>query len=118
MTPLPRLGAALAHEGAQGRRAAGAGRASLLDGYQRRWFAGLESLKCGWGGDRRAPLRCGCSTSNGFGSWRARPVQPSATASGEYRGGFDIEECYLTISLGEPYQDACYKLIAAIIPAT
>ena len=33
-------------------------------------------------------------------------------------GTYDIEECYLTISLGEPYQDACYQLIAAIIPAT
>ena len=33
-------------------------------------------------------------------------------------GTYDIGECYLTISLGEPYRDACYKLIAAIIPAT
>ena len=33
-------------------------------------------------------------------------------------GTYDIGECYLTISLGEPYRDACYKLIAAVIPAT
>ena len=33
-------------------------------------------------------------------------------------GIYDINECYLTVSLGEPYQDACYKLIAAIISAT
>ena len=33
-------------------------------------------------------------------------------------GTYDIGECYLTISLGEPYRDACHKLIAAIIPAT
>ena len=33
-------------------------------------------------------------------------------------GTYAIGECYLTISLGEPFQDACYKLIAAIIPAT
>ena len=32
-------------------------------------------------------------------------------------GTYDVGECHLTISLGEPYQDACYKLIAAIIPA-
>ena len=30
-------------------------------------------------------------------------------------GNYEIGECYLTISLGEPYQGACYKLIAAII---
>jgi hypothetical protein len=30
-------------------------------------------------------------------------------------GDYDIGECYLTVSLGEPYQGACYKLIAAII---
>lgn len=33
-------------------------------------------------------------------------------------GTYGIGDCYLTISLGEPYQDACYKLIAAVIPAT
>lgn len=33
-------------------------------------------------------------------------------------GTYDIGECYLTVSLGEPYGDACYKLIAAVIPAT
>lgn len=31
-------------------------------------------------------------------------------------GYYDIGECIATISLGEPYNDACYKLIAAIIP--
>lgn len=30
-------------------------------------------------------------------------------------GSYEIGECYLTVSLGEPYEDACYKLIAAII---
>lgn len=34
-----------------------------------------------------------------------------AKADGEYR----IGECYLTVSVGEPFNDACYKLIAAII---
>lgn len=32
-------------------------------------------------------------------------------------GTYDVGGCYLTISLGEPYGDACYKLIAAVIPA-
>ena len=30
---------------------------------------------------------------------------------------YNIGECYLTISLGEPFRGACYKLIAAIIRA-
>ena len=30
-------------------------------------------------------------------------------------GSYGVGECYMTISLGEPYQDACYKLIAAVI---
>ena len=30
-------------------------------------------------------------------------------------GSYEIGECYLTVSLGEPYNNACYKLIAAII---
>lgn len=32
-------------------------------------------------------------------------------------GAYSIGECYLTISLGEPYEGAFYKLIAAIIRA-
>ena len=32
-------------------------------------------------------------------------------------GAYEFEECYLTISLTEPFQGCCYKLIAAIIAA-
>ncbi len=31
-------------------------------------------------------------------------------------GDYEIDECFLTISLGEPYGGKCYKLIAAIMP--
>ena len=31
-------------------------------------------------------------------------------------GSHEIGECCLTVSLGEPFGDACYKLIAAVIP--
>jgi Dual OB-containing domain len=31
-------------------------------------------------------------------------------------GSYEIGESFLTISLGEPYNDYCYKLVAAIIP--
>ena len=37
--------------------------ASLLDERQRRLFAGLESLKCGWGGDRRIAQLLGIDPS-------------------------------------------------------
>ena len=37
--------------------------ASLLDERQRRLFAGLESLKCGWGGDRRVATLLGVDPS-------------------------------------------------------
>ncbi len=30
-------------------------------------------------------------------------------------GLYDVGECYLTVSLGEPFDGACYKLIAAVI---
>jgi hypothetical protein len=31
-------------------------------------------------------------------------------------GDYDLGESFLTISLGEPFNDCCYKLVAAIIP--
>jgi hypothetical protein len=33
-------------------------------------------------------------------------------------GRYEVGEAFLTISLGEPYNGSCYKLIAAIIPRT
>ena len=30
-------------------------------------------------------------------------------------GVYPVEQCYLTLSLGEPFQGACYKLIAGIV---
>ena len=30
-------------------------------------------------------------------------------------GYYNLSECYLTISLGEPFNEYCYKLVAAII---
>ena len=29
-------------------------------------------------------------------------------------GTYELGECYITISLEEPYQDSCYKLVATI----
>lgn len=33
-------------------------------------------------------------------------------------GSYDVGASYLTISIGEPYNNACYKLIAAVIDST
>lgn len=30
-------------------------------------------------------------------------------------GEYEIGECFLTVSLGEPYKGDCYKLAAAVI---
>lgn len=30
-------------------------------------------------------------------------------------GYYDLSECYLTVSLGEPFNEHCYKLVAAVI---
>ena len=36
---------------------------------------------------------------------------------GKINGEYELGACYLTVSLGEPYNNACYKLIAAVIEA-
>lgn len=46
--------------------------------------------------------------------WVTDP-QYERTFLGKPDGDYDLGESYLTVSLGEPHNDACYKLIAAII---
>ena len=46
--------------------------------------------------------------------WITDPVYERAYMP-KLDGRYEIGECLLTISLGEPYKDDCYKLIAAII---
>lgn len=48
--------------------------------------------------------------------WVTDPVYDRAYLS-KLDGTYEIGECYLTISLGEPHEGWCYKLIAAIIRA-
>ena len=48
--------------------------ASLLDERQRRLFAGLEALKCGWGGDRRIAQLLGIDPST-VGAGRRQLVE-------------------------------------------
>ena len=52
-----------------------------------------------------------------YGLWVTDPGW-ERTYLAKLNGTYNVGECYLTISLGERYQDACYKLIAAIISAT
>ncbi len=61
----------------------------------------LSGLKVSW-----------CTSKYAF--WVTAPEyekQYLAKPDGNYKAG----KCYLTISLGEPYEGFCYKLIAAII---
>jgi len=46
--------------------------------------------------------------------WVTDPVYERALLS-KPDGDYQLGESFLTVSLGEPYNDACYKLIAAII---
>lgn len=52
----------------------------------------------------------------GYKLWVTDPGYERAYLS-KPNGIYNIGECYLTISLGEPFEGACYKLIAAIIGA-
>ena len=49
-----------------------------------------------------------------YALWVTDP-QYERTYLAKLDGAYALGECWLTISLGEPYQGACYKLIAAII---
>ena len=51
---------------------------------------------------------------NDYALWITDPDIETAYLKRE-NGDYDLSECYLTISLGEPYNDHCYKLIAAIM---
>ena len=51
---------------------------------------------------------------NVYALWITDPVIETAYLKRE-NGDYDLSECYLTISLGEPHNDHCYKLIAAIM---
>ena len=52
----------------------------------------------------------------GYRLWVTDPEYERAYLA-KLDGTYNIGECYLTISLGEPFEEACYKLIAAIIRA-
>ncbi len=51
---------------------------------------------------------------NRYALWVTDPGYERAYLA-KLNGTYELGECYLTISLGEPYQGDCYKLIAAII---
>ncbi len=51
---------------------------------------------------------------NSYALWVTDPNIERAYLKRE-DGNYDLGECYLTISLGEPYESYCYKLIAAVM---
>lgn len=51
---------------------------------------------------------------NPYALWVTDPGYERAYLA-KLNGSYELGKCFLTISLGEPYQGDCYKLIAAII---
>lgn len=51
---------------------------------------------------------------NSYALWVTDPIIERAYLSRE-DGDYPLGDSYLTISLGEPYKDYCYKLVAAVI---
>jgi hypothetical protein len=49
-----------------------------------------------------------------YGLWVTDPVYERAYLA-QSDGAYQLGDCFLTVSLGEPYKDDCYKLVAAII---
>ena len=70
-----------------------------------------------FGNNKRRVQGCFSHAGREYALWVTDPAFERAYLA-KPNGTYDIGECFLTISLGEPYQDACYKLIAAIILAT
>ena len=54
-------------------------------------------------------------TGSSYALWVTDPTWERRYLS-QPDGSYEIGECCLTVSLGEPFGDACYKLIAAVIP--
>jgi hypothetical protein len=46
--------------------------------------------------------------------WVTDPIVERRYLAGE-DGQYQLGECYITVSLGEPYQEYCYKLVAALL---
>ena len=67
-----------------------------------------------FGNSKRRVQGCFEHAGHEYALWVTDP-QFERTYLAKQDGGYEIGECYLTISLGEPYRGACYKLIAAII---
>ena len=49
-----------------------------------------------------------------YASWVTDPVYERGYLS-KLDGTYELGQCYLTVSLGEPYDGSCYKLLAAIM---
>jgi hypothetical protein len=76
----------------------------------------LSVFKTGEASDRPRRRVQGKFQYNGtpYGFWVTDPVYEREYLT-KQDGNYDIGERFLTISLGEPYNDSCHKLIAAII---
>ena len=61
-------------------------------------------------GLKRVNVGGGCD----YRLWVADPVYERRYLA-KLDGDYVVDDCFLTVSLGEPYQGACYKLVAAVM---
>ena len=67
-----------------------------------------------FGNRKRRVQGCFSHAGRDYALWVTDPVYERAYLS-KLDGAYEIRDCYATVSLGEPYQGARYKLIAAIM---
>lgn len=67
-----------------------------------------------FGNPKRRVQGCFRHNAKEYRLWVTDPIYEKAYLAKE-DGHYEVGEAFLTVSLGEPYNDYCYKLIAAII---
>ena len=81
-----------------------------LDQLRLRVFAPGEAF----GNSKRRVQAVFSHAGSDYRIWVTDPVYERTYLS-KLNGEYEIGECYLTVSLGEPYGRSCYKLAAAVI---
>ena len=81
-----------------------------VDGFQLRVFAPGAAF----GNSKRRVQAQFQYSANAYALWVTDP-RIERTYLAKENGHYQLGECYLTISLGEPFDEHCYKLVAAML---